>query len=179
MHPHLLAQSLSPGTWCCPQTLGWAGRRGSCNNELTGGGTETQPYCPLGGAGRLKGAMLWPQWVQTEVSAVYIQEGGRGDPPALGCVWDQKEGSTGGIIMPGAGSRPAMPPEQGTASWGKNRLLLGAANDGENVQEDVDDVCVQVQCCKHVLLRAQGQLLVPQQQLCVHCQELGTTAQWC
>lgn len=61
----------------------------------------------------------------------------------------------------GVGTRPGMPPE-GPHTSGL-RLLLGAANDGEDVQEDVDDVRVEVQCSEHVLLRAQGQLLVPQQ----------------
>lgn len=59
-----------------------------------------------------------------------------------------------------------MPPELGLV------LLLGTANDGENIQEDVDDVRVQIQGRKHIFFWAQGQLLVPQEQLGVHCQEL-------
>lgn len=66
----------------------------------------------------------------------------------------------------GHGSEPTMPPELGLV------LLLGTANDGENIQEDVDDVRVQIQGRKHIFFWAQGQLLVPQKQLGVHCQEL-------
>lgn len=51
-------------------------------------------------------------------------------------------------------------------------LLLGTANDGQDVQEDVDNVRVEVEGRKDVLLLADGQLLVPQDQLCVHRQEL-------
>lgn len=51
-------------------------------------------------------------------------------------------------------------------------LLLGTANDGQDVQEDVDNVRVEVEGRKDVLLLADSQLLVPQDQLCVHRQEL-------
>lgn len=47
-------------------------------------------------------------------------------------------------------------------------------NNGKNIEKDVDDVCVQVQRSKDVLLWTQGQLLVAEQQLCVHRQELLT-----
>lgn len=36
VHPHLWAQSLSPGTWGCRQTPGRASGRGSCNSEWAG-----------------------------------------------------------------------------------------------------------------------------------------------
>lgn len=51
-------------------------------------------------------------------------------------------------------------------------LFLGTANDGQDVQEDVDNVRVEVEGRKDILLLADGQLLVPQDQLCVHRQEL-------
>lgn len=79
MHPHLLARPLSPGTWCCPQTLGWAGRQGSCNSEWAGGCLETGPHCPLAGPEGEKGPRR-PQRVRTEVSAVCAQQGRRGAP---------------------------------------------------------------------------------------------------
>lgn len=166
MHPHLLARPLSPGTWCCPQTLGWAGRQGSCNSEWAWGGMETGPHCPLAGPEGEKGP-CWPRRVRTEVSAVYTQEGWRGALSPRLCP-GMRAGRYDGTATPGAGSRPARPPKRGP----QRELLLGAADDGEDVQKDVDDVRVQVQRSKHVLLRAQGQLLVAQQQLGVHCQEL-------
>lgn len=167
MHPHLLARPLSPGTWCCPQTLGWAGRQGSCNSEWAGGGLETGPLLPFGRAGGREGAMLAAAGPHRSIRSVHT--GGSGGPLGPGLGPGGCKGRCDGIALAGAGPRPAMPPE-----WGPERkLLLGAADDGEDVQEDVDDVRVQVQCGKHVLLRAQGQLLVSQQQLGVHCQEAG------
>ena len=74
MHPHLVAPSLTPEAWCCPQTLEWTGRQGSCNTGWAGGGTETRPRCPVAGWDGWKGP-CWPRWVQTEVSAVYTWEG--------------------------------------------------------------------------------------------------------
>lgn len=163
MHPHSLALSLSPGTRCCP--LGWAGRQGSCNREWVGGGTETPPRCPLAGREGCKGP-CWPQWVRTEVSAVYTQEGRRGRPLSQAAP-GEGEGRSRWHCHASHAARV------GPRMCAGARLLLGAADDGEDVQEDVDDVRVQVQRCEHVLLRAQRQLLVPQQQLGVHCQELG------
>lgn len=73
---------------------------------------------------------------------------------------------------PDGTATPATSPAWGPRVAGLG-LLLGAADDGEDEQEDVDDVCVQVKRREHVLLRAQRQLLVPQQQLGVHGQEAG------
>lgn len=52
------------------------------------------------------------------------------------------------------------------------RSLLGAADDGQEVEEDVDDVSVEGEGSEDVFLGTQRQLLVPQHQLCVHGQEL-------
>lgn len=163
VHPHSLARSLSPGTRCCPP--GWAGRQGSCNREWVGGGTETPPRCPLAGREGCKGP-CWPQWVPMEVSAVYTQEGRR-ELPLSWAAPGEREGRSRWHCHASHAAREGPRVRAGA------RLLLGAADDGEDVQEDVDDVRVQVQRCEHVLLRAQRQLLVPQQQLGVHCQELG------
>lgn len=51
-------------------------------------------------------------------------------------------------------------------------LILGTANDGQDVQEDVDNVRVEVEGRKDIFLLADGELLVPQDQLGVHRQEL-------
>lgn len=47
-----------------------------------------------------------------------------------------------------------------------------APDDGQEVQEDVDDVRVKAKSSEDVLLWADGHLLVPQEELSVHSQEL-------
>lgn len=52
------------------------------------------------------------------------------------------------------------------------RSLLGFADDGQDVEEDVDDIGVEVEGGEDVFLRAERQLLVTQNHLRVHGQEL-------
>lgn len=47
-----------PEAWCCPQTLEWAGRQGSCNTGWAAGGHGNPAPLPCGGVGWLEGAML-------------------------------------------------------------------------------------------------------------------------
>lgn len=136
---------------------GQEGARKRSPAALWRGGTTGRGHAGRGGS-------------RTEVSAVYTWEG-RG-LPVPGSTRERERGAERSCHAR-AGTRPGMPPAGPHVSG--LRLLLGAANDGENVQEDVDDVRVEVQRSKHILLWAQGQLLVPQQQLSVHCQELGVT----
>lgn len=50
--------------------------------------------------------------------------------------------------------------------------FTGAAHDSQDVKENVDDVGVEVEGSKNVLLWTQGQLLVAQKKLSVHSQKL-------
>lgn len=63
-----------------------------------------------------------------------------------------------------------LQPEQRTTASASR-----SSDDGQNVEEDVYDVCVEVQSSEHVFFWTQSQLLVAEQQLCVHRQELQTT----
>lgn len=51
-------------------------------------------------------------------------------------------------------------------------LAPRSSDDGQNVEEDVYDVCVEVQSSEHVFFWTQSQFLVAKQHLCVHRQEL-------
>lgn len=51
-------------------------------------------------------------------------------------------------------------------------LFAGTSHDGQDVQENVDDVSVEVEGGKNVLLWTQGQLLIAQKKLSVHGQKL-------
>lgn len=51
-------------------------------------------------------------------------------------------------------------------------LVAGASHDRQDVEENVDDVSVEVEGSKDVLLRAQRKLLVAQEELSVNCQKL-------
>lgn len=55
---------------------------------------------------------------------------------------------------------------QGAAS------LAGASHDRQDVEENVDDVSVEVECGKNVFLWTQGQLLVSQEKLSINSQKL-------
>lgn len=154
---------LSPGPgvgWQTGLMQHWVGRRGHGN---------AAPL-PCGGVGRLEGAMLAAAGPGQK--CLRCTHGRVGGLPVPGSTRERERGAERSCHAR-AGTRPGMPPAGPHVSG--LRLLLGAANDGENVQEDVDDVRVEVQRSKHILLWAQGQLLVPQQQLSVHCQELGVT----
>lgn len=50
--------------------------------------------------------------------------------------------------------------------------IAGASHNSQDVEENVDDVCVEVEGGEDVLLGAQRQLLVAQEKLGVHSQEL-------
>ena len=50
--------------------------------------------------------------------------------------------------------------------------FTGASHDSQDVEEDVDDVSVEVEGSKDVLLWTQGQLLVAQEKLSVNSQKL-------
>lgn len=51
--------------------------------------------------------------------------------------------------------------------------FTGASHDSQDVEEYVDDVSVEVESSKNVLLWTQGQLLVAQEKLSVHGQKAG------
>lgn len=55
--------------------------------------------------------------------------------------------------------------------WGA-ALFAGASHNSQDVEENVDDVSVEVEGGKNVLLWTQGQLLVAQEKLSVHSQKL-------
>lgn len=50
---------------------------------------ETWPHCPAAGPEGFKGPR-WPRWVQTQVSAVYTQEGGRRAPHSQAMPRDER-----------------------------------------------------------------------------------------
>lgn len=77
---------------------------------------------------------------------------------------------------PGRGGDPELGGEGREGGREGQGLLLGPADDGEDVEEDVDDVGVEVERGEDVLLGAERQLLVPQDQLRVHGQELRGVA---
>lgn len=56
---------------------------------------------------------------------------------------------------------------------GATPSLAGTAYDSQDVEENVDDVGVEVESGKDVLLWTQSQLLVAQEELGVHGQETG------
>lgn len=47
-------------------------------------------------------------------------------------------------------------------------LFTGPSHNSQDVEENIDDVGVEVEGGKNVLLWTQGQLLVAQEKLCVH-----------
>ena len=96
MHPHLMAPSLAPEAWCCPQALEWTGRQGSCNTGWAGGGTETRPCCPVAGWDGWKGP-CWPRWVQTEVCGVHT--GGSGGSLSQAAHGDEREELRGAATL--------------------------------------------------------------------------------
>lgn len=51
-------------------------------------------------------------------------------------------------------------------------LFAGASHNGQDVEENVDDVSVEVEGSKNILLWTQSQLLVAQEELSVHSQKL-------
>lgn len=61
---------------------------------------------------------------------------------------------------------------------GATPSLAGTAYDSQDVEENVDDVGVEVESGKDVLLWTQSQLLVAQEELGVHGQELQPHRTW-
>lgn len=107
VHPHLLAQSLSPGPGAAPSPWGGLADRAHATMSRQEVAQKRGLVVPWRG-GRTKGAMLWPQRVQTEVSAVYIWEGWRGASSAPGCAWGQERGE-GQLALPCQGQGPGQP----------------------------------------------------------------------
>ena len=100
VHPHLVAPSLAPEAWCCPQALEWAGRQGSCNTGWAGGGMETWPRCPVAGWDGGKGP-CWPRRVQDR-SVCGVHTGGSGGSLSQAAHGNER-GELRGAATPGQG----------------------------------------------------------------------------
>lgn len=68
VHPHLLARSLSPGTWCCPPDPGVGWQTGFMQ-QVDRKGSDTQPRSPWW-EGEAGGAMLWPERSKRSICSV-------------------------------------------------------------------------------------------------------------
>lgn len=116
MHPHLLARSLSPGTWCCPPDPGVGWQTGFMQ-QVDGKGSDTQPRSPWW-EGRLEGPCCG-QSSPNGVCAVYGQECWEGLPQP----GTKERGSTDGTAMPGAGSSPPGPSSSAWTAGGSGYSL--------------------------------------------------------
>lgn len=147
---------LIPCAWdlALPQTLGRVGRRGSCNSEWARG-VQDPAQLPSGRAGQARRGHAVATMVPNR-SMCSVHTGGGGGREGYPLSWIGSKEQRREVQL----ALSCYPEELG--------LLLGASNDGEDVEEDVDDISVQAQCSEHVLLGAQRQLLIPQQQLGVH-----------
>lgn len=117
VHPHLLARSLSPGTWCCPPRP-WSGLadglHATSRQERLG---HAAPE-PLVGGGGWRGHAV-ARAVQTEYLQCTDRSAGRGSlsPGTKG------RGSTDGTAMPGAGSSQPGPSSSAWTAGGSGYSL--------------------------------------------------------